>query len=143
MATVARDTKTGGVLELMILPALRAAGYACAPQVVIGTRPGGRRHKIDVLATDREQRSLLISVKWQQATGTTEQKVPFEIICLAEAMRAAPGKYAAAYLVLGGTGWTLRDYYTGGGLSTHLRHADLVRVLTLEEFVARANRGSL
>jgi hypothetical protein len=82
-----------------------------------------------------------VSLKWQQVPGTAEQKVPFEVICLAEAIREGP--YDAAYLVLGGEGWTLRSFYTGGGLARHLSGCDTVQVVTLEGFVARANAGRL
>lgn len=135
-----RDTRTGGVLEAMILPALEQGGYVHRAQVVIGARIGGRPHKVDAIAT-RGDRSVLVSLKWQQVGGTAEQKVPFEVICLAEAVRA--GGYGAAYLVLGGDGWTLREFYTGGGLREHLQHAGNVEVLTLERFIALANRGRL
>lgn len=37
-------------------------------------------------------------MKWQQVSGTAEQKVPFEVICLMEAV--ATGAYQKAYLVL-------------------------------------------
>ena len=73
--------------------------------------------------------------------GTAEEKVPYEIICLVDAMAA--GRYARAYLVLGGEGWTLRRFFMGETLQRHLHHADLVTVLSLEDFVARANRGRL
>lgn len=135
-----RDTRTGGVLEEMILPALKRGGYSYEAQVNIGTRFNGGRHMVDAVA-EREGKKHLVSLKWQQTSGTAEQKVPFEVMCLAEAMKA--GKYAKAYLVLGGAGWTLRDFYTGGGLKEHLTHADAVNVLTLEQFVARANKGQL
>ena len=87
-------------------------------------------------------RSVLISLRWQQVGGTAEQKVPFEVICLAEALRSAPS-FSAAYLVLGGEGWTLREFYTGGGLAAHLRSADRVEIVTLEHFIAKANQGRL
>jgi hypothetical protein len=45
--------------------------------------------------------------------------------------------------VLGGGGWELRDFYTGGGLEKHLAYAQKVDILTLESFVARANQGKL
>jgi hypothetical protein len=140
--TTTRDTDTGGVLESMILPALRRGGYTVQSQVVIGRRIGGRKHKVDAIAT-RGERSVLVSLKWQQVGGTAEQKVPFEVICLAEAAGAGAPVFQAAYLVLGGEGWTLREYYTGGGLTDHLRHADRVRIVTLENFVAAANNGRL
>ena len=82
-----------------------------------------------------------MSLKWQQTGGTAEQKVPFEVISLAEAI--LQGQFNKAYLVLGGEGWTLRDFYTSGGLKEHLVHTDRVEILTLEGFVARANRSEL
>ena len=138
MAT--RDTRTGSVLEQMILPALERGGYSCETQVRIGTRPGGGRHVVDAVAS-KDGRKWLVSVKWQQVSGTAEQKVPFEVICLAEAL--AQSGIESAYLVLGGPGWTLRDYYTGGGLQKHLANSDRVVIVGFEDFIARANQGKL
>ena len=135
-----RDTRTGGVLEAMIVPALDRGGYDHQIQAVIGTRLGGRKHKVDCIAT-KASRRILISLKWQQSGGTAEQKVPFEVMCLAEA-RSTEG-YDAAYLVLGGDGWTLRDYYISGELKKHLTHAEFVNVVTLERFIAMANKGEI
>jgi hypothetical protein len=135
-----RDTSTGSVLEQMVLPALARGGYACRSQVPIGRRPGGGRHVVDAIA-EKDGRRWLVSMKWQQTSGTAEQKVPFEVISLAETV--ITDSYEAAYLVLGGPGWTLRDFYTDGGLEKHLVHADKVRILTLEAFVAKANHGDL
>jgi len=84
---------------------------------------------------------IIISMKWQQVGGTAEQKVPFEVMCLADCVRNL--RAARAYLVLGGDGWTLRDYFTSCALAEHLIHAGLVRVVTLEAFVRLANRGEL
>lgn len=135
-----RNTNTGGVLEAMIVPALTRAGYAHQTQQVVGARCGGRPHKVDAIASLGDVR-ILVSLKWQQTGGTAEQKVPFEVMCLADAVRA--GQAARAYLVLGGDGWTLRDYFTSGRLAEHLTHAGLVRVVTLEAFIRIANNGQL
>lgn len=135
-----RDTTTGSVLEQMVLPALKRGGYEYRTQVNIGTRLGGGRHFADAIA-EKAGHKWLVSMKWQQVGGTAEQKVPFEVICLAEALSA--GAFEGAYLVLGGNGWTLRDFYTGGGLKKHLANADKVQIVTLEDFVARANQGRL
>jgi hypothetical protein len=137
---MSRDTATGGVLEQMVLPALRLGGYTYALQVDVGARLGHGRHVVDAVA-EKGQDRLLISVKWQQTGGTAEQKVPFEVMCLAETMRT--GGYAKAYLVLGGEGWKLRQFYTTGGLAGHLTSAGLVEIVTLEGFIARANQGRL
>jgi hypothetical protein len=133
-------TSTGAVLEAMVLPALRLGAYEFQTQVNVGDRIGGSRHKVDVLAHKGERR-VLISLKWQQTSGTAEQKVPFEVICLSEAI--ATGIAIKAYLVLGGEGWTLRKFYTEGGLSRHLRSPEAVEIITLESFVAKANRAQL
>jgi len=138
-----RDTTTGAVLEEMVLPALRRGGYFPHAQVTIGQRFGGGKHVVDVVAEDPSGRRLLISVKWQQVSGTAEQKVPFEAICLTDAILSTPDRYTKAYLVLGGQGWKLRDFFIGGGLNQHLRHGELVTILSLEDFVAKANRGLL
>ncbi len=124
----------------MVLPALGRGGYEYKTQVKIGKRPGGGAHKVDAVA-ERGGERILVSLKWQQVGGTAEQKVPFEVICLAEEVRE--GRFQKAYLVLGGDGWTLRDFYTSGGLQRHLTHADKVQVVTLERFVALANQGEL
>ena len=135
-----RNTNTGAVLEAMILPALARGGYDCAMQVLVGERCGGGVHKVDAVAT-KDGAVVLVSLKWQQSKGTAEQKVPFEVMCLADAERAQHA--ARAYLVLGGDGWTLRDYFTSGRLGDHLVHAGLVRVVTLEAFVRLANHAQL
>jgi hypothetical protein len=135
-----RNTNTGGVLEAMVLPALARGGYEAARQVTVGQRCGGGVHRVDAVATRGTDR-ILISLKWQQTGGTAEQKVPFEIMCLADAVRGCQAD--RAILVLGGDGWTLRDYFTSGALSEHLVHASLVKVVTLEAFVRLANQGHL
>lgn len=105
-----RDTRTGAVLEAMIIPALERGGYKWKKQVTVGTRPNGRRHKVDVIAYSNTGEKYLISLKWQQTSGTAEQKVPFEVICLADTILKYKSKYSKAYLVLGGEGWTLRNF---------------------------------
>ena len=138
-----RDTRTGGVLESMVLPALKRGGYEYKKAVNIGKRLGRGKHIVDVVAWDPEKRGYLISLKWQQVSGTAEQKVPFEVICLIEAVLSSEGKYEQAHLVLGGPGWSLRDFYTKGGLRKYLNYQDKVTILSLEDFVARANKGKL
>lgn len=138
-----RDTGTGKILELMIIPSLQAGGYKVYTQHHIGERFGGGRHLIDVVAEGSRGEKFLVSLKWQQVSGTAEQKVPFEAICLAEAILQSGGSYSKAYLVLGGEGWKLRNFFIKDGLQKHLTHSHLVSIITLEGFVAKANRGDL
>lgn len=140
---MSRDTRTGGVLELMVLPALYRGGYGFKKQVNIGRRPGGGKHIVDLVATTEEGRSFLVSLKWQQSSGTAEQKVPFEVICLVKAIKDNGVKYHRAYIVLGGDGWKLRDFYVRGGLEEYIIGKDTVKIVTLEGFVSLANRRKL
>lgn len=139
---MSRNTKTGGVFESMVLHSLEMGGYHHESQVLVGKRPGGGRHYVDVIA-DKEGRKYLISLKWQQTAGTAEQKVPFEVICLTEAILESNGEYVKAYLVLGGSGWSLRDFYLSGGLVKYLEYKDSVSIISMEDFVAIANGGKL
>lgn len=136
----ARNTSTGAVFEAMVLPALQRGGYSFKTQVLVGQRCGGGVQKVDAVAQCGMD-TVLVSLKWQQTSGTAEQKVPFEVMCLADAVRA--GHAHRAYLVLGGDGWKLRDYYTSGRMAEHLVHANLVNVVTLEAFIRIANNGRL
>lgn len=137
-----RDTRTGGVLETMILPALDRGGYHHAQQVDVGIRLGGSRHKIDVLALAPDGKQILVSLKWQQTSGTAEQKVPYEVICLIDAIKTSNSSFAHAYVVLGGDGWKLREFFVNE-LEHYIPHAQFVTVIKLESFVARANKGQL
>jgi hypothetical protein len=138
-----RDTRTGAVMEQMVLPALERGGYEYYRQVDIGERLGGGKHVVDMVAYDAGGCGYLVSLKWQQTSGTAEQKVPYEAMCLIQAVLSEQERYVKAYLVLGGPSWTLRDFYTDGGLLSYLRHEELLSIVTLEAFVARANRGEL
>src|SRR5262249_44024534 len=100
----------------MVLPALDQGGYEYQLQQNVGKRLGCGQHFVDVIAKKAGD-SILISMKWQQVSGTAEQKVPFEVICLLQALES--GNYLKGYLVLGGEGWTLRDFYTAGGLEKY------------------------
>jgi hypothetical protein len=130
------------VLEQMVFPALERGGYEATGQQIIGLKPHGRKHKIDTIAM-KDGKSILISQKWQQSGGTAEEKVAFEVICLADAVKKSKGRFSKAIVVLGGDGWTLRDWYVDGGLKSHIVDHALVEVLTLEQFVGRANKGNL
>lgn len=134
-------TQTGNVMECMILPALKLGGYKWDRHVKIGVRPSGRPHYVDAVAT-KDGCLILLSSKWQEVSGTAEQKVPFEMICLIDAMSNG-SKYSRCYLVLGGPGWTLRKFYVGGGLTPFIRNADKVNIVTLEQLVALANQAKL
>ena len=138
-----KNTKTGIVQEQMVIPSLTLGGYECIPSFNLGLKPSGKKHILDVLAIARDGRKFLVSLKWQQVGGTAEEKIPYEVICLAHAIRTGEGKFSDAYLVLGGEGWSLKQFYLDGGLNDHLRDSGLVKIRSLESFVALANQGNL
>ena len=137
---MARDTRTGQVLEQMILPAFEMGGYEVKKQVNIGTRLGGGKHYVDNLIS-KNNRQILVSLKWQQSAGTAEQKVPYEFMCLVKALRGNK-EFNAAYIVIGGTGWT-KDSFFLEELDDWVISSESVRVIRLEEFVAMANSGRI
>lgn len=53
------------------------------------------------------------------------------------------GKFVCPELVLGGGGWTLREFYTEDGLEPYMKDIDLVKIVDLETFVTLANQGKL
>ncbi len=143
-----RDTTTGRAFEQRIEAALKAAGYEVHGQRQVGTRPNGGKHMVDLVASKGET-GILISLKWQQTGGTAEQKIPYEVICLSEALaqnQNAPDatmRYHKAFLVMGGDGWTLRDWYLSGALQKHLPAAKDIELHTVDSFLAKARDGKL
>ena len=135
-----RDTTTGRVLEEIVLPSLERGGYFVQRQINIGTRLGGGKHIADTMAI-KEGRQILISLKWQQSSGTAEQKVPFEYMCLSHALSENP-EFDAAYIVIGGTGWT-KDRFFKEELSEWVATSYPVTVIGLEDFIARSYDGKI
>jgi hypothetical protein len=127
-------------MEQMIVPAMVRGGYNFRRKVDIGRRLGTGRHIVDGLG-EKDGRRILISVKWQQVPGTTEQKVPFEVISMVEAVQY--GGFDAAYIVLGGQNWRFKEFYLEGGLNPYITGAHHVQIVTLEDFVVKANQGRL
>ena len=146
----------------MVIPSLFKGGYHFRALVKIGVRLGGDRpHIIDGLAWTDDGVVHLLSSKWQQTSGTAEQKVPFEVMCLASAVTSGSLAVSGvtcthcgdpyppnptvikAHLILGGEGWKLRQFYVSGGLKQFIPDSELVNITTLEAFVAQANKGML
>lgn len=135
-----RNTRTGAVLEQMVLPALEMGGYLVERQVLLTERLGGGRHYGDIVASKENER-IVISLKWQQASGTAEQKVPYEFMCLADVL-AKDDSIQKAYIVIGGDGWTKHKFFLND-LNEWVNTDEFVDVVRLDSFVAKANQGLL
>jgi hypothetical protein len=138
------STRTGRVLEEMVLPALQLAGYQYEKQSCIGRVMGDRPYRADLLVHEQGSgRRIVVSLKWQQVAGTAEQKIPFEVIALLQLLESRACD--DAYLILGGTGWTpqLREFYRSGGLCRFMPEAKRVKIIGLEEFIKLVNNRQL
>lgn len=137
---MARKTTTGLVFEQSVALALQHGGFHTAFQQHVGARLGGGKHMVDIVATKGTQK-ILVSLKWQQTSGTAEQKVPYEFLCLASALQQDP-TMTGAYLVLGGNGWTKRDFFVDD-LASMIAGTHNVHVIEGNDFIAEANKGSI
>ena len=135
-----RNTGTGRVLEQAVLPALERGGYEVERQVRLSDRLGGGRHYGDIVASKDGER-ILISLKWQQTSGTAEQKVPYEYMCLADVLSKDP-EIHRAYIVIGGDGWTKHSFFLNE-LNDWVNTEEFVDVVLLNPFMAKANQGNL
>ena len=100
----------------------------------------GGKHYADILATKGEE-SIVVSLKWQQSSGTAEQKVLYEYMCLANTVNLHED-VSRGYIVIGGDGWTKHNFFLGE-LKNWVNNDANIQVLRLDSFVAKANQGLL
>ncbi len=152
------------LLHDQVLPALKARGFHYALNLLLPCPLIGRRLRADVLGWAPNGKVIPIFLCWRSSGGSDEETIVFKALAIAEAAAewAVPQhgigcqetgcgavllqdswRALVPYLVLGGGGWTLRDFYIGGGLQKHLTYAHLVRITDLESFVSLANQGRL
>jgi len=138
---VTRET-TRALVQREIADALHRGGYSVQTRVHVGERLGGHEEIADFTA-ERAGGSYVVRLMTKYTPGTSEEKVPFEVISLDGVVRSSQGAFRRGYLVLAGDAWTIREFYVAGGLNEHLVHTDLVTILPLEAFLARASASTL
>ncbi len=138
-------TKTGSTLEASVEAVLLNNSYAVRKQVIVGSKPGGGRHKADLVGMRPNGSQFVISLKWQQTTGSAEEKIPFEVIKLLHTLRENPAVYDKAYIVVGGDGFSagLVEFYLSQEFRSYIRESEKIEILTLTDVITRANRGAL
>lgn len=119
-----RDTTTGTVSENNIEKFLIENFFETVKsQVDVGNKRNGGIHIVDFLiggetytpknkkrAVSNHKGGKLISIKYQKVAGTAEEKVPFEVMKLQDAIDDY--NYESAIIVLcGNTGWTWKNEY--------------------------------
>ena len=137
-------TRTGSTLEVTVEAVLLNNSYAVQKQQLVGTKPGGGRHKVDLVGMRPNGSKFLVSLKWQQTAGSAEEKIPFEVIKLLHALRENAG-YDKAYIVVGGDGFSpgLVEFYLSEEFRSYIRESQKIEILTLNDVITRANRGAL
>jgi hypothetical protein len=140
-----RGTRSGSTLERAIEAALVNNGYGIEKQKDVGTRPSGGRHKVDIAVTRPSGTKFLMSLKWQQVGGTTEEKIPYEIIKLLHGLRENGGAYDKAYILLGGDGWSsgMVNFYLSEQFRSYIRGSERIEVLLMNDAIKRANQDTL
>jgi hypothetical protein len=131
--TASRDTTTGTTYEKEIEDLLENfTNYQFKTQVNVGLKRNGGKHYIDILLESK----ILLSLKFQCVPGTAEEKVPFEIMKLQQAIEDYD--YECAILVLAGpdSAWKWKDYYLGEEFQSNIKkiYPD-VCIISHEQFV--------
>lgn len=100
---------------------------------------------VDLVIHDPRHGDVIVSAKWQEVSGTAEQKVPYDIASLINIVKRSEGRVRKGYVVLGGPGFSrhAREFLLRQGHRDIFSEGHLVEVVSLEEFLARANRGTL
>jgi len=120
MVMSSRDTSTGSnyeaIIEMCIKRSCEKNSLYAVPQVTVGEKPGGGDHRVDweiFKISDPSVRGL-ISCKYQGTSGTTEEKIAYEVIKLLHTMKLDP-RYRRAWIIMGGDGWSpsIKNFLNG------------------------------
>lgn len=96
-----------------------------------------------VIIDSTTEERIGLSAKWQQVSGTAEEKVALEFIRLM--LLIEQGYLDRAYIVLGGDGWTLKDFFTSQEFKNLFAPSSKDRVFVVEEhvFLEKARKRTL
>jgi hypothetical protein len=140
---------TGKIFEQLFDTVLPVQGYRILTKdeysPFLAPTISGGKHLPDRVIETPDLRWLILSKKWQETGGTAEQKVPFEIIKLIDAVTKSNGKFPYAYLIIGGEGWTpkLKESYLNGDLNQYINGTELVKIVNPDRFLTLINRKNL
>lgn len=91
--------------RLQIEEGRRAMSYMS--NAIVGIKPDGKELKVDwelIDEFDPTQRAIIIC-RYKEQTGSTEEKLPFDVIKLLYLMKS-DARYKRGWIILGGSGWT-------------------------------------
>lgn len=122
--------------------ALPSGVWIVRRSVTLSPAPRGGNIQADVLATNSETGFRLgIFPRWQQASGTAEEKILFQVLKVQMAVSVKPDCLHAAAFVLEGAGWTWRDYFLSGRWKQYVRLHVPTDCLSFSAFIERFSDG--
>lgn len=143
--SMAPSTRSGNTFE-QIIEAVLKQNYPdqFRRHIAIGHQLFGGKYIADFVL-DTPEGKVIISAKWQQVSGTAEQKLLYEIASLIKIVKESSGQIRKAYVVLDGPGFskTAKSFLLKQGHVDYLQDGNLVEVLDVANFTARANQKTL
>ena len=150
-----RNTRTGATFERIIIPALEDQAdfyefFARGKRTRNNCRKlpdpfrSDRTHVLDILVKERASGAKIgISFKWQQSSGTAEEKIAFEFLRIAKFVERR--QLDRGYIVLGGGGWTLKGYFLSSEFPKEFSSpgTSKVSVIDIETLITKINTRSL
>lgn len=94
---------TGKTYRHTLSAFMRECGYDVAEDMPVGEKIDGNIMKAQCVINPNRKRRTLVFVRTQTVRGSAENRVPFDVINIADNMKAGE----KAYLVLSGKGWQL------------------------------------
>lgn len=135
---------SGSVFEKQVRLLLESQGWEVDPQYELGFRLGKRsRYRVDFVAGN-ESGCILVSCKYQASMGSAMDKIPYEYMCLADAVES--NRLDAGYIVLFGSRIT-KDFFLSkesiDELSKWMRLSEKIKILDFEAFQTTTLNGGL
>lgn len=129
-----RNTTTGHKYEKEIENLLKEyTDYEFKSQVKIGLKRNGGGHVLDILLVNTQE---LISLKYQKVEGSTEEKIPFEVMKLQHAIDDYGYKKASIVLAGPDSAWKWKKYYLSEEFQSDMKklYPD-VRIISHNTFI--------
>ena len=103
----------------------------------------GSYQVLDALVTVAPDEKVNVSLKWQDSKGSTDEKIPAEILKMIVLADAHP-EIKRSNIVLAGPGCTprLKEFYKGEIVNL-IHRAGEVTIIDLESFISLCNRRRL
>ena len=139
------NTGSGKSFENEVRNLLSTHGFKISnPKAALGTDLAGRAYKRAFIAESSDGTLLLVTTYFQDTSGTVQEKVPWDVLTLGKILNKSNGRFARAYLVVGGVrGFTLRPYFTSGELQASLVGCECVIIVDQDELRRLASTGKL